>query len=188
MLYEYWTRKLLPGDHLAGAVCYCFIECDTFKSMSGKRGWAVPGVLQTWHLAFTPTISMVSSDQRISILLVWQSFGLSWKVPPLHRGTLTEPSGSAPWLRPSSPDHSSLMASQLLEKFQWFVFWHTLSAVEPYIDRRVSLQIMSNQLNLGGQTCNYISRMISGNRIHLSSILNITAEAVFTWFVVLLFF
>lgn len=48
MLYEYWTRKLLPADHLAGAVCYCFIECDTCKSMSGKAG-----VLQTWHLAFT---------------------------------------------------------------------------------------------------------------------------------------
>ena len=37
--------------------------------------WAVPGFLQTWHLAFTPKSSIfVSSDQRILFLMVWESF------------------------------------------------------------------------------------------------------------------
>ena len=30
----------------------------------------------------------------------------------------------------------------------WFLLWHALSTVGPYIDRRVPFQIMSNQLNL----------------------------------------
>ena len=30
----------------------------------------------------------------------------------------------------------------------WFLFWHALSTVGPYIDRCVPFQIMSNQLNL----------------------------------------
>ena len=30
----------------------------------------------------------------------------------------------------------------------WYLFWHALSTVEPYIDRCVPFQIMSNQLNL----------------------------------------
>ena len=35
----------------------------------------VPGFLQTWHLAFRPKSSiLVSSDQRILFLMVWESF------------------------------------------------------------------------------------------------------------------
>jgi hypothetical protein len=30
----------------------------------------------------------------------------------------------------------------------WFLLWHALSTVGPYIDRRVPFQIMSNQFNL----------------------------------------
>ena len=41
----------------------------------------------------------------------------------------------------SSTDNSfNLMA--------WFLLWHALSTVGPYIDRRVLFQILSNQLNL----------------------------------------
>ena len=34
------------------------------------------------------------------------------------------------------------------ELMAWFLLWHALSTVEPYIDRCVPFQIMSNQLNL----------------------------------------
>ena len=37
------------------------------------RWWAVPGFLQTWHLAFESSI-LVSSDQGILFLLLWESF------------------------------------------------------------------------------------------------------------------
>ncbi len=55
----------------------------------------------------------------------------------------------------------------------------------PYIDKCVPFQVMSNQLNLlqvdSKSNCRNISRMISGNRMHLSSILNIMAKAVNTY-------
>jgi hypothetical protein len=41
----------------------------------------------------------------------------------------------------SSTDNSFYLMS-------WFLFWHALSTVRPYIDRCVPFQIMSNQLNL----------------------------------------
>jgi hypothetical protein len=44
----------------------------------------------------------------------------------------------------------------------WFLLWHALSTVGPYIDRYVPFQIMLS--------CRNIPRMINGNRTHLSSI------------------
>ena len=42
----------------------------------------VPGLLQTWCLAFRPNSSiLVSSDQRILFLIVWESLGAFWKTP-----------------------------------------------------------------------------------------------------------
>ena len=53
----------------------------------------------------------------------------------------------------------------------WFLLWHALSTVGPYIDRCVPSQIMSNQLNLPQVDSNQVvetSRMINGDRMHPS--------------------
>ena len=55
----------------------------------------------------------------------------------------------------------------------WFLLWNALSTVGPYIDRCVPFRIMSHQLNLPRVDSNQVvetSRMINGNRMHLSSI------------------
>ena len=62
----------------------------------------------------------------------------------------------------------------------WVLLW--LSTVGHYIDRCVPLQIMSNQLNLPLQSsCRNISRMINGNRMHLSSISSLIANGLNTY-------
>ncbi len=57
--------------------------------------------------------------------------------------------------------------------------------VGPFIDRCVPFQIMSNQTEFttGGlqSSSRNISRMISGNRMHLSSILSVMEKAVNTY-------
>ncbi len=70
-----------------------------------------------------------------------------------------------------------------LDFMAWFVLLHALLTVGPYIDRCVPFQIMPNQLNLPqvDSSCRNISRMISGNRMHLSSILSVMAKAVNTY-------
>ena len=59
--------------------------------------------------------------------------------------------------------------------------WHDLSTVEPYIDRCVPFQNMSNQLNLPQVDSNQVvetsKRMIKGNRMHLSSISSLIAKS-----------
>ncbi|KAK6320820.1 hypothetical protein J4Q44_G00077960 [Coregonus suidteri] len=60
----------------------------------------------------------------------------------------------------------------------WFLLWHSLSTVGPYIDRCVPFQIMSNQLNLPQSSCRNVSRMINGNRMHLSSISSLIAKGL----------
>ena len=54
----------------------------------------------------------------------------------------------------------------------------------PYIERCVSFQIMSNQLNLPQVDCTQVvetSRMINGNRMHLSSIPSLLAKGLNTY-------
>ena len=42
----------------------------------------VPGFLQTWRLAFRPNSSiLISSDQRILFLMIWESLGVVWQTP-----------------------------------------------------------------------------------------------------------
>ena len=57
----------------------------------------------------------------------------------------------------------------------WFLLWHALSTVGPYIDRCVPFQVMSNQLNLPQVDSKQdISRMINGN----SSISSLIAKGL----------
>ena len=57
----------------------------------------------------------------------------------------------------------------------------------PYIDRCVPLQIMSNQLNLSqvdsnqGVETSMETRMINGNRMHMSSISSLIAKGLNTY-------
>ena len=67
----------------------------------------------------------------------------------------------------------------------WFLLWHDLSTVGPYIDRCVPFQILSNQLNLpvvdSNQSCRNICKMINGNRMQdLSSISSLKAKGLNT--------
>ena len=43
---------------------------------------------------------------------------------------------------------SRISTDNLFALMAWFLLWHALSTVSPYIDRYVPFQIMSNQLNL----------------------------------------
>ena len=64
----------------------------------------------------------------------------------------------------------------------WFLLWHALSTVGPYINRCVRFQIMSNQLTTGGlhSSCRNMSKMINGNRMKLSSIIHME---IFQYFI-----
>ena len=63
------------------------------------------------------------------------------------------------------------------------LLWHALSTVGPYIDRCVPFQIISNQLNLPQVDSNQVveTRMINGNRMHLSSISSLIAKGLNTY-------
>jgi hypothetical protein len=66
----------------------------------------------------------------------------------------------------------------------WSLSWHVLSTVGPYIDRCVPFQIMSNQLNLPRVDSNQVvetSRMLTGNRMNLSSISSLIAKGLNTY-------
>lgn len=67
----------------------------------------------------------------------------------------------------------------------WFVPWHALLTVGPYIDKCVTFQnhFQLTALTTGGlqSSCRNISRMISGNEMHMSSILSVMAKAVNTY-------
>jgi hypothetical protein len=56
--------------------------------------------------------------------------------------------------RSSTDNSSDLMA--------WFLLWHALSTVGPYIDRCVSFQIMSNQLHLPQVDSNEVGETSQG--------------------------
>ena len=130
--------------------------------------------------------------------------------PKRNSGALLEwPSGSCsfPWPRPFSADCPVCLRGSKLLPFKndgghcvlgdlqccrnsfdlmaWFLLWHALSAVGPYIDRCVPFQIMSNQLNLpqvdSNHSCKNTSRVINGKRMHLSSISSLTAKSLKTY-------
>ena len=66
----------------------------------------------------------------------------------------------------------------------WFVLWHALSTVGPYIEVcAFPNHVQSTKFTTGGLqlSCRNISRMISGNRMHQSSILSFMAKAVNTY-------
>ena len=48
----------------------------------------------------------------------------------------------------SSPHLSRHSMDNSFDLMAWFLLWHALSTVKPYLDRCVPFQIMSNQLNL----------------------------------------
>ena len=105
----------------------------------------VPGFLKMWRLAFKPKSSiLVSSDQRILFLMVWESLGAFWQTPSglscafywkawlvegcrdgcpsgrfsnLHRGTL-ELCQSDHWVLGHLPDQGP---SPLIAQFGWAV-------------------------------------------------------------------
>ncbi len=62
----------------------------------------------------------------------------------------------------------------------WFVLWHTLLSVRPYIDRCVPNHVQSTELTTGGlqSSCRNILWMI---RMHLSSILSFMSNTVNTY-------
>lgn len=72
------------------------------------------------------------------------------------------------------------------------LLWHVLSPIRPYLDRCVTFQMIFTQLNLpqadllpqvGLDELSYgkIYKVISGNRLHLCSVLTVMAKAVNTY-------
>ena len=149
----------------------------------------VPGFLQTWCLAFRPKRSiLISSDQRILFLMVWESLSTvmclllpsghstikAWLVECcrdgcpsgrnsyLHRGTL-ELCQSDHWVFGHLPDQDP---STPISQFGLL-----------YALRCSSKSI---QFTTGGlqSSCRNSSRMINGNRMHLSSISSLIAKGL----------
>jgi hypothetical protein len=66
----------------------------------------------------------------------------------------------------------------------WFYLWHARSTVRPYIDRCVPFQITFNWIyHRWTQIKLYrnISRVINGNRMHMSSIWSLIAKVLNTY-------
>jgi hypothetical protein len=75
----------------------------------------VPGFLQTWRLAFRPKSSiLVSSDQRILFLMVWESFGVFWQTPSAFYWGV-----ASVW-----PLYHRGLIDEVLQR--WFAFWKVL--------------------------------------------------------------
>ena len=74
----------------------------------------------------------------------------------------------------------------------WFLLWHALSGVGPYIERCVPFEIMSNQLTVWQVDSNQVDqwKQVNGNKMHLSSMLSLKAKGLNTYVnkVFLLFF
>ena len=89
-------------------------------------------------------------------------------------------SGTLPQICASTK--SCLRALRTIPSTSWLGFWSDMqSTVGPYIDMGVPFQIMSNQLNLPQIESNQVvetSRMINGNRMHLSSISSLIAKGL----------
>ena len=142
-----------------------------------------------WYLVFSPYSSiLVSSDQWILFLMVWESFRCLLANSKRTVVCLLLRSGfrlaNPPWW---------FQTSSLPNDVQSIEFttgglqssWHApTSTVGPYIDRCVPFQIMSNiEFTTGGlqSSCRNISRMINWNRMHLSSILSLILKGLNTY-------
>ena len=81
-------------------------------------------------------------------------------------------------LSPSSTDNS-------FDLLAWFLLWHTLSTVGSLYRRVCSFpnHVQSIEFTTGGlqSSCRNISRMINGNRMHLSSISSLIAKGLNTY-------
>ena len=62
----------------------------------------------------------------------------------------------------SVPTKSCLRALHSSDLIAWFLLWHALSTVGPYIDRCVPFQIMSNHLNLPQVVSNQVVETSQG--------------------------
>ena len=84
-----------------------------------------------------------------------------------------------------SSTQSCLRALQTipLTSLAWFLLWHALSTVAPYIDRCLPFQIMSNQFNLPQVDSHQVveTSLINGNRMHLSKKCCIIAKGLHTY-------
>lgn len=79
----------------------------------------------------------------------WQTSGKAAICLLLRSGFHLTPLASVPFPRSVPWDNSaSEVWRQFLWLHAWFVLWRALSTMGPYIDRCVSLQFVSNQLNL----------------------------------------
>lgn len=93
---------------------------------------------------------------------------------------------SVPFPRFVPPDNPvSEDYRQFLWLHAWFVLWHALSNCGTLYRQACAFpnHVQSTEFTTGGLqlSCRNISRMISGNRMHLSSILSFMAKAVNTY-------
>jgi hypothetical protein len=99
--------------------------------------------------------------------------------------------GTLPQICASTQSCLGCSTDNSFDLMAWFLLWHKLSAVGPYIDGCVPFQIMSNHLNLPQVDSNQVvERMINGNRMQLRSIscliakgLNTHVNKVFLFFI-----
>ena len=96
----------------------------------------------------------------------WTWFGKGhtyfYKVPQLtvHVRVKTKPWGQGNCA--STQSCLGTLRTIPLTSWLWFLLWHALSTVEPYIDRCVPFQIMSNQLNLSKVHSNQVVETSQG--------------------------
>jgi hypothetical protein len=105
-----------------------------------------------------------------------------WPLCPWGPSMLQKCFGTLPQIC-ASPQSQKSMDSPF-DLMAWFLLWHALSIVGPYIDRCVPLQnqFQSIEFTTRGfqSTCRNITRMINGNRMHLSSSSSLIAKSLNT--------
>ena len=161
----------------------------------------VPGFFQTWHLAYRPNSSiLVSSDQCILFPMVWESFKCLLANSKRAVMCILLRSHFRLATLPSRPDggvlqrrlsfmfshlHRGTSTDNSFDLMAWFLPWHALSTVGPYIDRWVPFQITSNQLNLPLVDSNQVVETSLGwsmeTGMHQSSISSLIAKGLTTY-------
>jgi hypothetical protein len=149
------TEEWLPSGH--STIKAWLVECCRDGCPSGRFSHLHRGTLelcQSDHRVLGPSLpwllSLVRRPALGRVLVVLNVFHLRMMEASVFLGTFN--AADICWypsldlcldtiLSRSSTDNS-------FDLITWFLLWHALSTVGPYIDRCVPFQIMSNQLNI----------------------------------------
>ena len=191
-LTEEW---LLPGHSMIQAWlmerCRDGSPSERFSSLD-KKHWSsvreTVGFLVTALTKALPQSFSLARQPALGRVLVVSNFFHSWII---EASVVIATSNPAEMFQYPSPDLclDTILSRRSTENsfnfMAWFGLWCALSAVGPLYRQVCAFpnHIQSTEFTTGGlqSSCRNISRMISWNRMHLSSILSVRAKAMNTY-------